>query len=577
MLIDARSLPNGHEIDADVCVIGAGPAGLTLAREFASSGLEIVILESGGDGSDPTADAAAQELSHGETTGDVYSTLREIRRRGLGGTAALWSYPVPLGFQDGLRCCRLDAIDFEKRDWIDHSGWPFGLSELAPFYERAETALGLGTFEPAARETPDGRAPAGFPLAIGQLESSEFRFVSGARFLAEHTSVVRRARTVTTYLHATVTELDCAENPSVISRVRAQTAPGRGFTVAAKRFVLASGGIENTRLLLLATQTHPHGLGNRHGLVGKYYMDHPHVYGGHLKLRDVGILGDMLRYEAQLRGDVGHMWKITLREETLRRERLLHSWTAIYPRPSARYRAARESAKLALQTVRFGRQDRLPDLHDIGNVVRGLGHFIPATINKRINGRPLTLRDTLPPWARASPHLLIDGFELTHAVEQSPDISTLTLGSGRDPFGKAVAHLHYRWSDLDIDSVRRTNAIVGKELSAAGIGELEIEPGRDVPDRTEASTPHHPTGTTRMHRDPRQGVVNENGRLHDVENLYITGSSVFPTSGHANPTLTVVALSIRLADHLKAGLHAQGSSGARTPPSVGAGPRALSS
>lgn len=555
MLIDARTLPHGHAITADVCIVGAGPAGLTLARELATSGLEIVILESGGDGSDPKADADAQELSHGETTGDAYHTLRLIRERGLGGTAVRWSYHVPLGFDDGLRCRRLDKIDFEKRDWMPNSGWPFGLAELEPFYDRAEDALRVGRFAPDAAEGPDGRSPAGFPLAIGELISTEFRFVSSARFLADHTAVVRRAPTITTYLHATVTELDCSENPSVIGRVRAQSATGRDFTVTAKKVILAAGGIENTRLLLLSTETHSRGLGNRYGLVGKYYMDHPHVYGGYLKVNDVGILAGLLPHEAQLGNDVGHMWKITLSEETLRREQILNCWTAIYPRANARYRNARSSAKRMYRTLRsINKQDVLPGLHDVGNMVRGLGHFVPAALNKRRNGRPLTLQNTLPLWARARPDLLIDGFELTHAVEQSPGESTLTLGAGRDPLGKPVAHLHYVWSDLDIVSVRRTNAIIGKELSAAGIGELEIEPGRDLPNRTKPSTPHHPTGTTRMHVDPGQGVVDENGRVHDVENLYITGSSVFPTGGHANPTLTIVALAIRLADHIRAGL-----------------------
>jgi choline dehydrogenase-like flavoprotein len=126
----------------------------------------------------------------------------------------------------------------------------------------------------------------------------------------------------------------------------------------------------------------------------------------------------------------------------------------------------------------------------------------------------------------------------------------VTLGTRRDRFGLPVARVDWRPAPSDRASIRASQKAVDTALRAAGLGHVEFMLGDEHPPMLLEGNFHH-LGTTRMHTDPARGVVDADCRVHGVRNLYVAGSSVFPTYGCSNPTLTVVALALRLADHLK--------------------------
>jgi choline dehydrogenase-like flavoprotein len=515
VIADAREVPAGTRLETDVCIVGAGAAGITLARELGRAPVRVVVLESGG----LAPDRRTQSLLRGERAGVPYFPLDWIRTAALGGTTDQW----------GGQCRPLDEIDFEARPGIPGSGWPFDRAHLAPHYERAQAVCQLGppVWEAAAWQDPATR-PA-LPLAGDRVLTAIFQLSPPTRFGREYREDLARAARVTVYLHASATELDVTDEGDAVREVRAACLRGPRFRVSARVVVLAAGGIETPRLLLLSNHAHPAGLGNAHDLVGRYFMEHLHRDCGHLELGDPAFSPAL--YGPHVVGSTCIKGALALTPETLRREGLL-GYSALLdsrlPTPIQR-----------LRTV--VRRVLLPE---------GLAWRIrTARARRRRNPRrgPGALWASVRRPARLVVHT---------RMEQAPNPeSRVTLGTGVDALGRRRVRLDWRLSPLDKRSMRRALAILGEEVAAARLGRWAA--GLDDDDTTWRVPPfggHHHMGTTRMHRDPRQGVVDEHGRVHGTTNLYVAGPSVFPTVGYANPMLTIVALALRLADHLRARL-----------------------
>lgn len=272
MLIDLRNLDDGRVLVSTVCIIGAGVAGITLARELEKQGIDTCLLESGG----LAADDATRDLARGEAVGFDYQFADGCRGRFLGGSSNCW----------GGWCRPLDPWDFEKRSWIPHSGWPFGLEELRSWYEQAHQVLKLGpvNFDPLFWERSIGRRDVRrMPLCTGDVRDTISQFSPPVRFGRDYRSELRRARFVRIFLHATVTQIVPDKMCTRIEQVRVRTLTGRQMSVSARLFILATGGIENARLLLASTEVAANGLGNGHGLVGRYFMDHPRMLKGYIR------------------------------------------------------------------------------------------------------------------------------------------------------------------------------------------------------------------------------------------------------------------------------------------------------
>ncbi|ARV58642.1 GMC oxidoreductase [Nostocales cyanobacterium HT-58-2] len=544
MLINAQTLPTGESIETDVCIVGAGPAGITLAREFTSANFRVCLLESGG----LEFDTKTQSLCQGESVGNLFGSLNDQRRLQFGGTANSWK--IRLGDnQIGVRYVPLDTIDFEKRDWLPYSGWPFNKSHLDQFYQRAQVVCKLGAFDYDAEVWQNAKTPQ-LPFK-SRVTTSIFQFGPRAVFTHEYREELKQAKNVTIYLNANLMEIETEETAQTVTRLRVACLSGNEFWVRAKVFILAAGGIENARLLLLSNKTQTSGLGNQNDLVGRFFMDHPLVSCGQLIPASPDIFNKTALYDLRRVKNIPIMGKLTLTKEVMRREQLLNISALLFPIPKPYQLKAVNSLKTLLTSINDS-QVQKNSLKLLNNVVLGLDYILPAAYRALIKHQPF-----LPSLAWGGWSYLQDNeqrfsrFEVLHQTEQAPDPDNrITLSGDRDRLNRQKVKLNWRWSDIDIRTIKRAQDILKEEIACAGIGQLEIERDGNLPKLIHPGTHHH-MGTTRMHDDPKQGVVDRNCKVHGVSNLFIAGSSVFPTGGYANPTLSIVALAIRLADHVK--------------------------
>lgn len=521
MQIDARSLPDGQVIETDVCIVGAGAAGITLAREFAAQGFRVSVLESGGF----EFDEGTQSLNEGENVGLSYFPLEMTRSRQFGGTTTIWS---------GV-CRPLDTIDFEKRDWIPYSGWPFDKSHLDPYYERAQVICQLGPYRYDPVFWSDSRTPP-LSFADGRVTTSIFQFSPPTRFGRVYRDEITGANNIRLYLFANAVEIETGESGLEVKRLHVATLSGNRFTLTARIFLLALGGLETPRLLLASNKTRTTGVGNQHDLVGRFFMEHPHLESGLLLPSNPDLTVDLYRRHSVR--DIEIFGAIGLSEDIRREERLLNfSATLSFTKGDRHEDALRSEGVNSLRYLyRTIRRGELPDdlMHHIGKMIRDIDD-VAVTISGELFSSDLPI------------------YRLFNRTEQAPNPeSRVTLSRERDRLGMHRVRLNWRLSDIDRRSMRRAHEIIGEELGRAGLGRLRVELDRDDPGwPPELMGGCHLMGTTRMHLDPRQGVTDENCRVHGISNLFIAGPSLFPTCGCANPMLTIVALSVRLADHVK--------------------------
>jgi choline dehydrogenase-like flavoprotein len=517
LLIDGRTLSEDEIIETDICIIGAGPAGISLAHEFLGQPFRVCLLESGG----LEPDEQTESLSDGENIGLPYLALKTTRFRYFGGTLGM-----------GAWCLPLDEIDFEKRDWVPYSGWPFDKSHLDPFYERARRILRLGSFADDVGVGAAEHSPR-LPFTAERVITKIIQIGPPIPFGKAYRDEIERAENIRTYLYTNVVDIETTDTAETVTRLRVACLQGNKFWVSARLFVLATGGIENARLLLLSNNTQSTGLGNQNSLVGRFFMEHPHVESGVFNPSDAHVSEALYRlYNID---NVGSIRALTLADQTLRHERLLN-FSATFELPHSQLSTGATSIRLLLEAIR---RRKIPAhlFKHLSNVVFSVGNIAVTTYNGLFSGTPDQIKF----------------FRFYNRIEQSPNPdSRVTLSAERDIFGKKQARLDWRLSAIDRRSMKRANEIMHAELNRAGLGNLKI-----ALDNEDASWPpsltggHHHMGTTRMHVDPKGGVVNEDCRLHAISNLFVAGSSVFPTSGCANPTLTIVALAVRLADHVK--------------------------
>jgi choline dehydrogenase-like flavoprotein len=528
---DARSIAAGSTLQADICIVGAGIAGITIAREFIGRSERVVLLAGGGLEFTkslrelPTVlrrhTLGEQALTAGRNAGQPYYPLRFTRVRAFGGSSRAWHE------QRGVHARPLDAIDFRARDGLPEHGWPICREELDPYYERAQQVCALGPFAYDAETWEAQGYGAPLPLDPRLVTSVMFQFGRRSRF-DRYENEFERAENVNLVLHATAVHL--ADKGGRVVRIDCATMSGKRFSVQARTFVVAAGAIETARLLLVSTDSQPAGIGNSRDLVGGSFMEHPDAAVGYL-IPDPQLDRNAFRlYEHQnVTKDVMVEAMFRLSDSVLRSERLLNAVLRLRPTYRGGMTAAVQSAQVVRRSVHYG------------VATPGLARHALRSIL----GAPQIFRHYAT-WRSGRPR---DVFDIDVMAEQAPTMSSrVRLAGRRDRLGVPMTVLDWRLTSLDWDSIRRTVEIFGNAVRAAGVGTVISSLGKDPP--AVFGNWHH-LGTTRMHRDPAHGVVDENCRVHEMDNLYIAGGSVFPTGGYANPSLTIVALSLRLADHLK--------------------------
>jgi choline dehydrogenase-like flavoprotein len=548
VILSAQDLPEGQDVQADICIVGAGAAGIAMALELIDCGLEVLLLESGGF----QFDAKTQSLYEGAVADErMHSLPVRFRQRQFGGSTTIW----------GGRCMPFDPIDFEERNYVPHSGWPINLDDLAPFYPRANRICEAGEFAYTAAEAfskPIRPMIEGFKSEHFTDEALE-RFSCPTNFAARYGRKLMAARNVRVVLHANVTSILQGDAADRVDSLRVQTLSGRMFFAKAQKFVLATGGLEVPRLLLASRDRQPNGIGNAHDVVGRYYMCHL-----------AGTIGS-LRF-AVPPSSIHHGYDISDEGVYCRRRLALLA-------------KVQRSLGLGNFIVRL-HHPRIPDPAHKNAVLSLLflsRIFIPYEYAKRLHGsdkisltqwfqhlgnivsRPFDalafawhmLRDRKLA-ERKFPSVIIRSranlYSLDFHAEQQPNPeSRVTLGGDADVFNVPRLLIDWRYTPGDVETVRNALALLASDLEHSGVGKLGYDPDLVEMEMTRygAYDGHH-IGTARMGLDPRSSVVDQDCRVHGVQNLFIASSAVFPTSGQANPTLTIVALSLRLAAHLLA-------------------------
>ncbi len=525
-MIEGLSSRSGGDLEADVCVVGAGPAGVSIAVMLAKAGIQVCLLEGGGF----ALEAETQALYKGVSVGHAMA-MDEERFRVFGGSTTQWTG----------RCASLDPIDFERRPWLQRSGWPIAHADLAPWYERARAICG---FEKPW--IPDAEAAATLGLSLPKFNPEEiqpfawrYAIQAGGRYLDWGTRYgrdLKASANVTTLLNANVVAIH-DENGRVTS-VTARALTGAQISVRARSFVLCCGGIENARLLLANPIGAPGGVGNRHDQVGRYFMQHLR---GPIATLDaeperIESLQDVFNVFKRRGAGLQYEFGFALADPLQRQEQLLNaSAVLIYEGASD---SGWESAKAALRDLREGRVVRSTltrsarAVADSGDVARNIGR---------------RLADRTPLLRTRSVSVVVD-------LEQEPDPeSRVTLDESRDALGSPRARVNWRVGERERTTARVFATRLAAEAERLGLGRIVpagwlTSPAPITQDQL-AATNHH-ISTTRMSDDPREGVVDSTCRVHGTENLFVAGSSIFSTGGHANPTFTIVALALRLADHL---------------------------
>lgn len=553
MIEEAATIQNGACLQSDVCIVGAGPAGISLAMHLADRGISVLLLESG----HINTDAKTQSLYEGEVAdAGMHSPPDKYRQRRLGGSSGIW----------GGRCMPLDPIDFESRNYMPHSGWPISYDDLLPYYPAANALAEAGRF---SYEADEALGPLAAPMIRGfnsaNVRSTGLeRFSIPTNFGKRYQKRLKVSPEVTVLLGANCVGLKlCADGQSV-QAVEIATLQNTRFTVKSLITVLASGGLETVRLLLASNDVAPAGIGNRYDVVGRYYMCHIAGNVGQLSL--YGPTSQVQHnYEISPEG-IYCRRRLSIAAGEQRRRGLANSVARLhFPRitdPSHR-NGVLSGLFLARKFISYEYGKRLNDGKSVS-----LGTYARHLLN--VVADPLDTAAFLSHWAmrrtladRKFPSVILrnrtNRFSLEMHGEQAPLASSrVTLSSQVDFLGMRKISVDWRYSQSDIESLRGTLDLIAREVELSGVGRFEYQHETLEEDliRFGAYGGHH-IGTTRMGDNERTSVVNRDCQVHSVNNLYIAGSAVFPTSGQANPTLTLIALALRLGDNLAYRLHAR--------------------
>ncbi len=555
MLFDARHIQKNSVFTSDVCIVGAGAAGITLALELAKEGLQVILLEAGNQKWNP----ATQDLYKGTVVNpNIHAPLEQYRHRRLGGTTAVW----------GGRCIPFDNIDFEHREYMPHSSWPISRKDLEPFYRIAQKYCHCGNFtylvKKAVPSAPAHMIP-GFQ--DGDIVTSVLeRFSLPTHFGESYFEKLKTAPNIQLILNANCLNINVTNDGHCVSGLQLASLEKNVFEAKGHAVVLSTGGLEVTRLLLASNKFHKAGIGNHSGWLGRCYMSH--ISGN---ICDIKLTCDpnqvIFGYEVDPDG-VYCRRRFWISEEAQRKNKILN-FVAMLDNPPM-YDPDHHNGVLSLaffakniQAI----QRRIPPeyskqlamghtsiqvyaqhLRNVLTDIPGILFTMPQFVYKRFLKK------------RIMPSLVIKGksntYSLHYHTEQSPNFeSKVTLSNDRDTLGVPRLLVDFRVHDLDVESIVRSHQLIDEQLKKYECGKV-IYNQQDVRGhiREQIGVGGHHIGTTRMAKEESKGVVNEHCRVHGVRNLFIASSSVFPTSSQANPTLTIVAIAARIAAHLKENL-----------------------
>ncbi len=552
MIEDARKIPANTTIEADLCIIGGGAAAISVACEYINSGLKVVLVPGGG----PSQTAFGIDLYRGKINpAGSHEPLEENRLRMWGGTTTVW----------GGRCVPYDQIDFEKRSWMPDSGWPIGLEELTGYITRANKFAEAGKavfdartlFPDKQKEIIDGFDNCDF--ASWPLEKWSMPTDFSKRYRADLDS----ASNVRVLLHCHAIHLQMGQSGTSMQSIKVACQPGCSFVIVAKNFVLACGALENARLLMASRDILKSGIGNQNDLVGRYYQSHRFGVCGYaiLKNPDKGFI-----YDFEKDGDGAYCRRRFWLTPEGQKKHATGNVVGFFFRTvagSSEHRNALISAILVAKTILGGtrkgpkrlltilRDQRLELVSHAWIILKDFpslfGQLYTIASSRFFQKRRLPM--ILPP--RKS-----NRFPLFFQTEHAPlyDSRVVLDESSLDDFGMPRLECRIKFSEIDYRTIKTFVLKFKERIEQTGLGSFHLSEEDlaflDHPELQNFNSNSHNIGTTRMAITAEKGVVDTNCKVYGVDNLYIAGSSVFPTSSHANPTLMIIALALRLSEHL---------------------------
>ncbi len=507
MHIDARTLPDNTHIQGDICIVGTGPAGLSIAMDWINTPHKVILLEGGGF----DYDDQVQDLYAGKTTGQKYYPLKSTRLHYFGGTSNHWS-----GY-----CSPMDPLDFEKRDWVPHSGWPIKKTDLDPYYAKAQPILDLGPYEydTAWWQRQDPALKSLLP-ENAVVCNKVWQFSPPTRLGKKYADTIKSSGNIHLYTYSNLVDITANEQVSAIRELTVTNFTGKRHTVKAKHFVLACSTVQNARLLLSNNKQASQGLGNDNDLVGRFFMEHMQIKSAWLYLP----APDPLKLYSIEPGVTKMRCELAVTAEMQQKHRILSGTASLSPFGIAK------NSKSSIET--WNNADPRKSLENF----------------RTVNGAARKKATPSPAGSNI--------YMLSTRIEQAPNPdSRITLDSEKDQLGMPRSILHWELTPFEKHSVRKLYELIGQQVGAAGVARLQLMEHFEDPNDNSwpdfTSGGWHHMGTTRMSDDPRSGVVDANCKIHGIGNLFIAGASCFVTAAAPNPTLTIVALSLRLSDHLK--------------------------
>jgi choline dehydrogenase-like flavoprotein len=496
-------------IKTDVCIAGAGPAGISLALTLADLGVSSVLLEAGPLGS---PDADQRDPYKGESSGIEYP-LRRSRFRKFGGTTNVWG-----GWSKPL-----DNIDFSRRSTAPLPSWPLSPQDLEPYYP---AALEWCEIPDVSFNTADSVPDPDSELLFEdhpEFTTRIFRFSPPTRFGKRYREPVADNEPVNCLYNASLISLEyegdnirraiagslsgerpvnCLYNASLISleyegdnirRAIAGSLSGERLEIEAETFVLAMGGIEVARFLLHLAESAGAKFGMESGMVGAGFMDHFGFHPGYMVSR-AGLRHHRHTHDSPI-------MPVLTATEDLQQELDLPSICIIATPDSA------------------------------SEILPGTYFYNPAILGA---GAEESERYRLQLICEPTAHLA----------------SKVSLGQERDAFGMRRVDLRWEILDQDYERVELFMRQFERAVGQSGVGRVQRTRRFEGEIRRQLSVGWHHMGTTRMADDPRFGVVDTDCRVFGSANLFIASSSVFPRVGYTNPTLAIIALADRLARHI---------------------------
>ncbi len=527
MSIDASNIEENSTFKADICILGGGIAGIVLANELLNTNKSIILLESGTE----LYDKKTQALYEAESIPPLFPNPLSSRLRLLGGSSNHWENSTE----------RFSPIDLKKRDWVDDSGWPFSYEELEPYYVQAEeyTKVGkdgyhFGFWQEKFNSTDMFPKPSLFNSAVSKSP------LYPTQFYREYGDKLKHAKNIRIIKNANVINIKYNSETQTVKSTIFRSLKNRQHQVDASTFIMCLGGIENTRMLLTFNENYDDKLGNQHGNVGRYFMEHPTVRAAHFLPLNENKLDKI--YEGILDGALYVIGRASLNESAQKTHHTNNLRMYFTKHSKIKLSEGISSAHIISNSIESG---GAPDEFGghLMNMIKDIDHIAEAFLRKELD---TSFFDSTYEFG---------GYQITSMIEQTPDKNNrIRLGEQKDALGLKKVKIDFRVTESDKKKTWKTLELLSQDPNIQSIGRIRLLKDRESRIWTsQLGFGQHHMGTTKMSHHIENGVVDPSLKVFGTNNFYISGSSVFPTGGHVPPTLTIIAVTIRLANELKSG------------------------